>query len=80
METEKKHRGRPVVEGSTRQIKLAAQAAKLANGESVSRGRPSNPNSARQTKITNRLNKIAAGFEIKRGRPKMNPVVELVEA
>jgi len=33
-------RGRPTVEGSARQAKLAAKAAKLAAGESIKRGRP----------------------------------------
>lgn len=37
---ETKRRGRPVVNGSARQNKLAARAARTANGEPVKRGRP----------------------------------------
>ena len=40
MSTESKRRGRPVVEGSARQIREAAKAAKIANGETIRRGRP----------------------------------------
>ena len=65
--TTTKRRGRPVVESSVRQLKLAAQAAR---GE-VKRGRPTNPNSNRQTKIAARMIVIANGGEVKRGRPKM---------
>jgi hypothetical protein len=65
--TTTKRRGRPVVESSVRQLKLAAQATR---GE-VKRGRPANPNSNRQTKIAARMIVIANGGEVKRGRPKM---------
>jgi len=37
---ETKRRGRPVVNGSARQTRLAARAARTANGEPVKRGRP----------------------------------------
>lgn len=41
MNTENKKKGRPVVNGSARQARLAAQAArKEANGGVVKRGRP----------------------------------------
>jgi hypothetical protein len=37
-------KGRPVVEGSARQARLAARAARVAaNGGTVKRGRPSKP-------------------------------------
>ena len=39
-ETVKGSKGRPVVETSARQAKLAAQAAKIAAGETIKRGRP----------------------------------------
>ena len=72
MSTENKttKRGRPVVENSARQAKLAARAERIANGGSVGRGRPSNPNSARQAKIAAQEARKAAGVEIKVGRPK----------
>ena len=38
--TETKRRGRPTVNGSARQTKLAARAARVANGEAVKRGCP----------------------------------------
>ena len=63
-------RGRPTLEGSARQAKLAKQAAKIAAGGSILRGRPSNPESKRQAKITSQEVKKAAGFIIKPGRPK----------
>ena len=55
---------------SARQAKLAKQATKLANGETISRGRPSNPTSKRQARLAAQQAKVAAGFEIKPGRPK----------
>lgn len=72
MSTENKttKRGRPVVENSARQAKLAARAERIANGGSIGRGRPSNPNSARQAKIAAQEARKAAGVEIKVGRPK----------
>jgi len=63
-------RGRPVIEGSARQAKLANKAAKLANGETISRGRPSNPTSKRQARLAAQAARAAAGVEIKVGRPK----------
>ena len=63
-------RGRPTIEGSARQAKLANRAAKLANGESISRGRPSNPPSKRQARLAAQAARAASGLEIKVGRPK----------
>ena len=81
-ETTTKKQGRPVVEGSNRQIKLAERAARIAAGGSVSKGRPSNPNSARQARLAAQEAKKAAGMTIKPGRPKMvkveEPVAEVI--
>ena len=63
-------RGRPVIEGSARQAKLANRTTKLANGETISRGRPSNPTSKRQARLAAQAARAAAGVEIKVGRPK----------
>lgn len=63
-------RGRPVIENSVRQAKLAVKAEKLANGESISRGRPSNPESKRQARLAAQAARAAQGLEIKVGRPK----------
>ena len=63
-------RGRPVIEGSARQAKLANRATKLANGETISRGRPSNPTSKRQARLAAQAARAASGVEIKVGRPK----------
>jgi len=63
-------RGRPVIEGSARQAKLANKATKLANGETISRGRPFNPTSKRQARLAAQAARAAAGVEIKVGRPK----------
>ena len=73
-------RGRPVVENSARQVKLAARAAKLANGETISRGRPANPNSQRQARLAVRAAREAQGIEVKVGRPKTVKVTEEVMA
>jgi len=62
-------RGRPTVEGSARQSRLAARAARVAAGGEVKRGRPANGSSARQAKLAVKAAKIAAGEVIKRGRP-----------
>ena len=63
-------RGRPTIEGSARQAKLAVRQAKMANGESISRGRPSNPTSKRQARLAAQQARVAAGLEVKVGRPK----------
>ena len=62
-------RGRPTVNGSARQARLSARAARVAAGGEVKRGRPANQNSARQAKLAIKAAKIAAGESIKRGRP-----------
>jgi len=62
-------RGRPTVENSARQARLAARAARVAAGGEVKRGRPANGSSARQAKLAVKAAKIAAGEAIKRGRP-----------
>jgi hypothetical protein len=69
-------RGRPAVEGSARQAKLAKQAAKIAAGGSISRGRPSNPESKRQARLNAQEARKAAGMEIKVGRPKVAKNIE----
>ena len=68
-ETGKGSKGRPTVEGSARQARLAARAARVAAGGTVQRGRPSVEGSARQAKLAAQAARIAAGGEIKRGRP-----------
>lgn len=74
--TEAKRRGRPVVEGSARQAKLAAQYEKVQNGGTISRGRPSDPNSRRQERLAAQAARVAAGIVIKPGRPKMVKPIE----
>jgi len=70
MSTETVKRGRPTVEGSARQARLAARAARVAAGGEVKRGRPASANSARQAKLAAKAAKLANGEAIKRGRPK----------
>jgi hypothetical protein len=70
----KKSKGRPTVEGSARQARLAARAARVAAGGEVKRGRPAVATSARQAKLAAQAAKVAAGETIKRGRPKAAPV------
>ena len=72
-EAGKGSKGRPVVENSARQMRLAARAARIAEGGEVRKGRPSNPNSARQQRLATRVEGVA----VKRGRPKMEKVVEV---
>jgi len=61
-------RGRPVVEGSERQIRLKKQAENKANG--LGKGRPVNPNSVRQLRLAELKAKAEAnGGTVKRGRP-----------
>jgi len=69
MSTETVKRGRPTVEGSARQARLAARAARVAAGGEVKRGRPASANSARQAKLAAKAAKLANGEMIKRGRP-----------
>jgi hypothetical protein len=63
-------RGRPVLEGSARQMRLQARAERVSNGGSIERGRPTNSSSARQQRLAERAAKLAAGIEVKRGAPK----------
>jgi len=63
-------RGRPTVEGSNRQIKLAAIAAKVAAGETIKRGRPVSSESSRQIKLATAEFRRLNGETIQRGRPK----------
>jgi hypothetical protein len=63
-------RGRPVLEGSARQMRLQARAERVSNGGSIERGRPTNSGSARQQRLAERAAKLAAGIEVKRGAPK----------
>ena len=65
---EVRRRGRPVVEGSDRQKRLAAIEAKKAAGIEVKRGRPVNSNSARQQRLAERESELASGA-LKLGRP-----------
>lgn len=65
----KAQRGRPVVEGSARQQKLANIAKRIAAGQEIKRGRPSNPNSSRQARLAAQAARAAAGYVIKPGRP-----------
>ena len=65
----KKSKGRPTVEGSARQARLSARAARVAAGGEVKRGRPAVETSARQAKLAAQAARIAAGGSIQRGRP-----------
>jgi hypothetical protein len=71
METTAKQKGRPVVAGSARQLRLAKQQEKIKNGGELKKGRPTVAGSARQKRLEERAAKLAAGEAIKRGRPKM---------
>ena len=76
-ETGKGSKGRPTVEGSARQARLAARAARVAAGGTVQRGRPAVEGSARQAKFAAQAARVAAGGEIKRGRPSTKKVAEV---
>jgi hypothetical protein len=73
-------RGRPVVNNSARQAKLAAREARVAAGGSIERGRPSNPTSKRQARLAAQAARVAAGIDIKVGRPKGATKKETVAA
>ena len=79
-ETGKGSKGRPTVEGSARQARLAARAARVAAGGTVQRGRPAVEGSARQAKLEAQAARVAAGGEIKRGRPATKKVTEVATA
>ena len=66
MSTENKSskRGRPTVETSARQARLAARAARVAAGGEVKRGRPASQGSARQAKLAIKAAKLANIFPI----------------
>jgi hypothetical protein len=74
-------RGRPVIEGCARQIKLSARVERIANGGSAERGRPNNPNSARQVRLALAAFKREQGIIVKAGRPKLakTEVVKVVK-
>ena len=76
-ETGKGSKGRPTVEGSARQARLAARAARVAAGGTVQRGRPAVEGSARQAKLAAQAARIAEGGEIKRGRPVVKKTAEV---
>ena len=79
-ETGKGSKGRPTVEGSARQARLAARAARVAAGGEVKRGRPAVQTSARQAKLAAQAARIAAGGIIQRGRPATKKVTEVATA
>lgn len=63
--------GRPVVEGSVRQQKLAAKQAAIEAGTYKGKGRPVNGTSKRQERLAKKAARIAAGEKIGPGRPKV---------
>jgi hypothetical protein len=67
--TEKRKPGRPTVEGSARQIRMAMLEQKKAD-PNFRLGRPVDPNSPRQQKLAELMERRAAGLA-QRGRPKM---------
>ena len=71
--SEVKQRGRPSNPNSARNQKLAAKAARIANGETVRPGRTVDPNSKNQQRLAARL----ARGPVTKGRPKK--VVATVE-
>ena len=73
-------KGRPTVEGSARQARLAARAERVAAGGEVKRGRPAVQTSARQAKLAAQAARIAAGGSIQRGRPSTKKVTEVATA
>jgi len=70
---EKRKPGRPVIEGSARQTKLAAMNERAAaNGGQIKLGRPVDPTSPRQVRLAEiAAKREAAGGKLKAGRPKM---------
>ena len=50
-------RGRPVVEGSQRQLTIKLRNEKVNSGIELKRGRPVNPNSKRQIELAKKNNK-----------------------
>jgi len=68
-------KGRPVVEGSARQIRLTELESKRVDGE-IKRGREINPNSARQLRLKD-LEERSLNGTLKRGRPAKQKVEEI---
>lgn len=66
---EKAKPGRPVVEGSARQIRMAEMEAKRASGAKLYTGRPVNKDSVRQQKLAAIAAKKEAGEKLHTGRP-----------
>jgi hypothetical protein len=66
-----KRKGRPVVNGSKRQQRIAERQLKIESGEGIRKGRPTNETSKRQQRMAEREAKLAAGVPIQRGRPKV---------
>jgi len=63
-------KGRKTNPNSARQIKLAAKATAIANGETIKRGRDADPNSKRQQKLAAQAARVASGQPVTKGRPK----------
>jgi hypothetical protein len=61
--------GRPVVEGSARQIRMAEMEAKRASGAKLYTGRPVNENSVRQQRLAAIAAKKENGEKLHTGRP-----------
>lgn len=70
--TEKRKPGRPTVEGSARQERLAMlEQRRIENNGYIRLGRPVDPSSPRQQKLGELMERRVAGLA-KRGRPKMS--------
>jgi hypothetical protein len=69
-------KGRPAVEGSARQLRLAKYQEKINAGLELKRGRPVLEGSERQKRLAAIEAKRKAGMEIKPGRPKQEKVEE----
>lgn len=81
VEAPKAKRGRPVIEGSKRQEKLANIAAIIEAGGEIKKGRPVDKASKRQERLDARAARAAAGLPVTVGRPKgSGKKVEAVEA
>jgi hypothetical protein len=65
----KKAPGRPVVEGSARQKKLAEMKARAEANGGIKLGRPPVADSKRQQQLKEKQEKLASGYVPKKGRP-----------